>query len=157
MKHNLYLLISFSKLHYTKNTNDSSAYWYENLKGLSPRERCVAQVVTHWVMTVAHGFFPFLNVDAFVTVGAISVNSTLPFSWRRRNHDRGNTTNSNRKSPMQTDAKLLNVVGPNMLRPFAWNHNNVGTCWHLLRIVWNRSNFWRNKSQHFYCYVTGEA
>ena len=21
-------------------------------------------------------------------------------------------------------------------------------CWHLLRIVWNRSNFWRNKSQH---------
>ena len=21
-----------------------------------------------------------------------------------------------------------NIVGPNMLRPFAWNHNNVGTC-----------------------------
>ena len=21
------------------------------------------------------------------------------------------------------------------LRPFAWNHNNVGICWHLLRIV----------------------
>ena len=28
-----------------------------------------------------------------------------------------------------------------MLRPFAWNRNNVGTCWLLLRIVWNRSNF----------------
>ena len=28
-----------------------------------------------------------------------------------------------------------NIVGPNMLRPFAWNHNNVGTCWYLLRIV----------------------
>ena len=27
-------------------------------------------------------------------------------------------------------------VGPiNMLRPFAWNHNNVGTCSLLLRIV----------------------
>ena len=36
-----------------------------------------------------------------------------------------------------------------MLRPFAWNHNNVGTCWHLLRIVCNRSNFWRTKSQTF--------
>ena len=23
----------------------------------------------------------------------------------------------------------------NMLRPFPWNHNNVSTCWHLLRIV----------------------
>ena len=22
-----------------------------------------------------------------------------------------------------------------LLRPFAWNHNNVGTCWHLLRMV----------------------
>ena len=33
------------------------------------------------------------------------------------------------------------IVGPNMLRPFAWNHNNVGTCLHLLRIVRNRSNF----------------
>ena len=25
-----------------------------------------------------------------------------------------------------------NIVGPNMLRPFAWNHNNVGTCWQLV-------------------------
>ena len=23
---------------------------------------------------------------------------------------------------------IRNIVGPNMLRPFAWNHNNVGTC-----------------------------
>ena len=30
-----------------------------------------------------------------------------------------------------------------LLHPFAWNHNNVGFCWHLLRIVWNRSNFFR--------------
>ena len=22
-----------------------------------------------------------------------------------------------------------------LLRPFAWNHNNVGTCWHLLALV----------------------
>ena len=22
-----------------------------------------------------------------------------------------------------------NIVGPSVLRPFAWNHNNVGTCW----------------------------
>ena len=28
-----------------------------------------------------------------------------------------------------------NIVEPNMLRPFAWNHNNVGTCWLLLCIV----------------------
>ena len=34
-----------------------------------------------------------------------------------------------------------NILGPIMLRPFAWYHNNVGICWHLLRIVWNRSNF----------------
>ena len=27
------------------------------------------------------------------------------------------------------------VGGSNMLRPFAWKHNNVGTYWHLLRIV----------------------
>ena len=27
-----------------------------------------------------------------------------------------------------------NIGGPNILRPFAWKHNNVGTCWHLLRI-----------------------
>ena len=33
----------------------------------------------------------------------------------------------------------------------------VGTCWHLLRTVWNRSNVWPNKSQHFYCSATGEA
>ena len=26
------------------------------------------------------------------------------------------------------------TVDPNMLRPFAWNHNNIGTCWHLLGI-----------------------
>ena len=25
------------------------------------------------------------------------------------------------------------TVGPNIMRPFAWNRNNVGTCWHLLR------------------------
>ena len=53
--------------------------------------------------------------------------------------------------PMQTDPTLLanNTQQPNcwaqqccdLLRPFAWSHNNVGTCWHLLRIVWNRSNF----------------
>ena len=32
----------------------------------------------------------------------------------------------------QQDATLL---GPNMLRPFALNYNNVGTCWHLLALV----------------------
>ena len=41
-----------------------------------------------------------------------------------------------------------NIVGPNMLRPFAWSHNNVGTCWYLLRIVWNRSNFWAHANGH---------
>ena len=25
-------------------------------------------------------------------------------------------------------------IWPNVLRPFVWNHNNVGTCWDLLRI-----------------------
>ena len=34
-----------------------------------------------------------------------------------------------------------NIVGLSVLRPFALNHNNVGTCWQLLRIVWNWSNF----------------
>ena len=35
---------------------------------------------------------------------------------------------------IQTEAILLannltcNMVGPNMLHPFAWNHNNVSTC-----------------------------
>ena len=38
-------------------------------------------------------------------------------------------------------ANGCNIVGPNMLRPFARNHNNVGTCWHFLLLVWNRSNF----------------
>ena len=37
--------------------------------------------------------------------------------------------------------RTRNIVGSNMLRPFACNHNNIGTCWHLLRIVWKRSNF----------------
>ena len=32
------------------------------------------------------------------------------------------------------DANGRNIVGLNMLRPFAWNHNNVGTCWHLLLV-----------------------
>ena len=27
-------------------------------------------------------------------------------------------------------------------------------CWHLLHIVWNQSNFWHNKPQHFHCSVT---
>ena len=28
----------------------------------------------------------------------------------------------------KTHANGRNIVGPNMFRPFAWNHNNVGTC-----------------------------
>ena len=39
-----------------------------------------------------------------------------------------------------------NIIRPNMFHPFAWNHNNVGTCWYLLRIVWNRSNFWAQQT-----------
>ena len=68
-------------------------------------------------------------------------------------------------SPMQTDTTLLanntqhcwTQQCCDLLRPFAWNHNNVDTCWHSLCTVWNRSNFWQNKSQHFYCSVTGEG
>ena len=33
----------------------------------------------------------------------------------------------------------------------------VGTCWMLLADVWNSSNIWRNKSQHFFCSVDTEA
>ena len=44
-----------------------------------------------------------------------------------------------RVEPLRTFFKNHNIKahanGPNMLHPFAWNHNNVGTCWHLLRIV----------------------
>ena len=36
---------------------------------------------------------------------------------------------------LKAHANRRNIVGPNMLRPFALSHNNVGTCWHLLRIV----------------------
>ena len=32
---------------------------------------------------------------------------------------------------LKAHANGRNIVGPNILRPFAWNHNNVGTCWHL--------------------------
>ena len=39
-------------------------------------------------------------------------------------------------SPLKAHANGHNIVGADMLRdPFAWNHNNVGTCCHLLRIV----------------------
>ena len=34
--------------------------------------------------------------------------------------------------PMQTDATFFE---PNMLHLFARNHNDVGTCWHLLTLV----------------------
>ena len=44
---------------------------------------------------------------------------------------------------MQTDPTLLTSNTQHcwaqqccdLLRPFAWNHNNVGTCWHLLALV----------------------
>ena len=47
---------------------------------------------------------------------------------------------------VQTYATLLTIVGPwaptcSRLRPFTWNHNNVGSCWHLLRII---SAIWQN-------------
>ena len=40
-------------------------------------------------------------------------------------------------SGMETGMSLRShrIFGLNMLRPFAWNHTNVGTCWHLLRTV----------------------
>ena len=67
--------------------------------------------------------------------------------------------------PLQTDPTLLanntqhcwDQQCCDLLRPFSWNHNNVGTCWHFLRTVWNRSNFWPNRSQHFDCSATGKA
>ena len=45
--------------------------------------------------------------------------------------------------PLQTDPTLLANNTQHcwaqqccdLLRPFAWNHNSVGTGWHLLRIV----------------------
>ena len=36
---------------------------------------------------------------------------------------------------LKAHANGRNTVGLNMLRLFAWNHNNVGTCLHLLRIL----------------------
>ena len=32
------------------------------------------------------------------------------------------------KPVLKAHANGRNIVGPNMLRPFAWNRNNVGTC-----------------------------
>ena len=33
-----------------------------------------------------------------------------------------------RRHFLKAHAIERSIVGPNMLRPFAWNHNNVGTC-----------------------------
>ena len=51
-------------------------------------------------------------------------------------------------------AKGRNIVGCYILRPFA---HPVACCRELLRKIWNRSNFWANNSQHFFCSVIDEA
>ena len=49
-----------------------------------------------------------------------------------------------------------NSVGPNMLRPFAWNRNNVGSCFVFYNL--KTVKLWRHtESQHLYCSVTSKA
>ena len=60
--------------------------------------------------------------------------------------------------PMQTDATLLaNIKQHCRAQHVASVCMEPHQCWHLLRIVWNQSKFWRNKSQHFYCSVEQSA
>ena len=89
---------------------------------------------------------------------SVLLRRVLPFSfyfsvlreWGRKDQKekrkRKNTSQKNRTAAKETRMKLDPVsckdpckrtqhcwtitrnIGPNMLRPFAWNHNNVGTC-----------------------------
>ena len=46
---------------------------------------------------------------------------------------------------------------PSVCTPCCRFFRVVGSCWELLRKVWNRSNFWATNSLHFFCYVIAEA
>ena len=58
-------------------------------------------------------------------------------------HLENNSSHIDKNRELKAHASGRNIVGQqhatllrqNMLRPFACNHNSVGTCWHLLSIV----------------------
>ena len=57
-------------------------------------------------------------------------------------------------SSLQTDTTLLDVTCCVRLHSLLYV---VACCWELLHKVSDRSNFWTNNSQHFFCSVIAEA